>query len=203
VSEGANAAHIGRFLSDASGKPLSAVVVDAAKKCLVDWLGVAIAGAWESFARAVKSYAELDDATLPIIGAAQDVENAALVNGVAAHALNFDDTHIPTDSHISAVTWAALLAFAERSRVDEQNLLQAFIADYKIVAKFVSHRFGFNLRFCWFHLPAVIGKLASSVAVTVVMVLDEPEAVQAVGLSATGPPDLRNVWWNGKSAGGR
>ena len=99
MSEGANAAHIGRFLSDASGKPLSAVVVDAAKKYLVDWLGVAIAGGREPVARAVKSYAELDDATVPIIGAAQDVENAALENGVAAHALDFDDTDIPTDSH--------------------------------------------------------------------------------------------------------
>ena len=131
------------------------------------------------------------------------MENAALENGVAAHALDFDDTDIPTDSHISAVTWAALLAFAEQSQVDEQNLLRAFIADYKIVAKFLWHRFGFSLRFRRFHPSAVIGKLASSVAVTDVMVLDEPEAVQAVGLSATVPPDLRNVWRNGKSAGGR
>jgi 2-methylcitrate dehydratase PrpD len=123
VSEGANAAHIGRLLGDASGKPLSAVVVDVAKKCLVDWLGVAIAGGWESVACAVKSYAELDDATVPIIGAAQDVENAALVNGVAGHALDFDDTHILTDFHLSAVTWVALVAFVEPSQIDEENLL--------------------------------------------------------------------------------
>ncbi|MDB3953173.1 hypothetical protein N9452_04755 [Alphaproteobacteria bacterium] len=34
-----NAAHIGRSLRDASSKLLSVEVVDAAKKCLVDWLG--------------------------------------------------------------------------------------------------------------------------------------------------------------------
>lgn len=162
MNEGANAAHIGRFLSDASGKPLSAVVVDAAKKYLVDWLGVAIAGGREPVARAVKFYAERDDATVPIIGAVQDVENAALVNGVAAHALDFDDTHIPTDSHISAVTWAALLAFAEPSQVDEHNLLRAFIADYKVVAKFSGRRFGFSLQFRRFHPSAVIGRLAQA-----------------------------------------
>ena len=108
MSEHANAAHIGCFLRNASSKPLSVEVVDAAKKCLVDWLGVTIAGSREPVARAAKAYAGLEDTGLPIIGATPDAEKAALVNGVAAHALDFDDTHIPTDSHLSAVTWAAL-----------------------------------------------------------------------------------------------
>jgi 2-methylcitrate dehydratase PrpD len=193
VSEGANATHIGRFLREASNKPLSAEVVDAAKKCLVDWLGVTVAGSREPVARAARTYAELEGFSLPIIGAAQDAEKSALVNGVAAHALDFDDTHIPTDSHLSAVTWATLLALAEPDGDEGEVLLRAFVAGYEVAAKLSGRRFGFSLQFRWFHPYAVIGRLASSAAAAVVMGLDEREAAQAVALSTTRASGLRGT----------
>lgn len=193
MSEGANAAHIGRFIRNASSKPLSAEVVDAAKKCLVDWLGVTVAGSREPVARAAKTYAELEDFSLPIIGASQDAEKSALVNGVAAHALDFDDTHIPTDAHLSAVTWAALLALAEPDRDEGEVLLRAFVTGYEVAAKLSGRRFGFSLQFRWFHPSAVIGRLASSAAAAVVMGLDEREAAQAVALSTTLASGLRGT----------
>jgi 2-methylcitrate dehydratase PrpD len=193
VSEGANAAHIGRFLREASNKPLSAEVVDAAKKCLVDWLGVTVAGSREPVARAARTYAELEDFSVPIIGAAQDVEKSALVNGVAAHALDFDGTHIPTDSHLSAVTWATLIALAEPDEDAGGVLLRAFVAGYEVAAKLSGRRFGFSLQFRWFHPSAVIGRLASSAAAAVVMGLDEGEAAQAVALSTTRASGLRGT----------
>ncbi len=193
MSEHANAAHIGCFLRDASSKPLSVEVVDAAKKCLVDWLGVTIAGSREPVARAAKAYAGLEDSGLPIIGATPDAEKAALVNGVAAHALDFDDTHIPTDSHLSAVTWAALLALADTERGEGDILLRAFVAGYEVAAKLSGRRFGFSLQFRWFHPSAVIGRLASSGAVSVAMGLDECQAAQAVALSTTRASGLRGM----------
>lgn len=62
-----NAAAIGLFLHDMP--PLPSEAVDAAKRCLVDWTGVAIAGASEPVARAAACYSQLSEASLPIISA--------------------------------------------------------------------------------------------------------------------------------------
>ena len=106
---GVNAGRVGAFLTSAPELTLPETVRDAALRCLVDWMGVAIAGSHESVTQAVLRYVGYERA--PVYGAA-DAEKAALANGTAAHALDFDDTHIPTDSHFSAVIWAALLAVA-------------------------------------------------------------------------------------------
>lgn len=108
-----NAAAIGQFLANAPVTGLPPAVSHAASNCLIDWLGVTIAGAAEPVAQAAVAYTEAQTLVLPWIAAGPAAENAAFVNGAAAHALDFDDTHIPTDSHLSAVTWAALLALAE------------------------------------------------------------------------------------------
>jgi 2-methylcitrate dehydratase PrpD len=83
------------------------------------------------------------------------------------------------------VTWLALLALAEPDRDEGEVLLRAFVAGYEVAAKLSGRRFGFSLQFRWFHPSAVIGRLASSSAVAVVMGLDEQEAAQAVALPTT------------------
>ena len=105
-----NAEFVGRFLGEMAECHLRIEVIEAAKRCLVDWVGVTIAGGREPVVQSIAAYIGAEDAFVPQIGPAMDAEKSALLNGVAAHALDFDDTHIPTDSHISAVTWAALLA---------------------------------------------------------------------------------------------
>ena len=130
---------------------------------------------------------------MPVSSPGREVENAAFLNGVAAHALDFDDTHIPTDSHLSAVTWATLLAMADSERHSGEMLLRAFVAGYEVAAKLSGRRFGFSLQFRWFHPTSVIGRLASSAAAAVLMGLDSVQAAQAVALSTTKAAGLRGA----------
>lgn len=188
-----NAEIIGRFLEATAERPLPSEVLDAAKRCLLDWIGVTVAGGKESVVKAALAYAGLDGTTLPVVGPFDDPEKAALVNGAAAHALDFDDTHIPTDSHISAVTWSTLFAMADPQRHDGCDLLCAFVAGYEVAAKLSDRRFGFSLQFRWFHPTAVIGRLASSAAAAALMGLDATRAAQAVTLSATQASGLRGT----------
>lgn len=52
---------------------------------------------------------------------------AALINGTAAHALDFDDNFIPAFTHCSAVMVPALLAVGEDKRCSGRRLLGAYI----------------------------------------------------------------------------
>ena len=71
---------------------------------------------------AVREFAGPPQAT--VLGRAErlDILNAAFVNGLSSHVLDFDDTHARA-IHPSAPVWPALLAFAEWRRVSGADLV--------------------------------------------------------------------------------
>lgn len=188
-----NADLIGHFVSGACDGILADDARDAAIKCLVDWTGVTLAGSREPVTRAVARYANLDNAAAPLFAKDAEPENAALLNGTAAHALDFDDTHIPTDSHFSAVLWATLLAMTDPKVNNGDRMLRAFIAGYEVAAKLSGRRMGFSLQFRWFHPSGVLGRIASAAAAAAVLALDADRAAHAVALATTQASGLRGT----------
>lgn len=188
-----NADLIGGFLSGACDGILPGDAREAALKCLVDWAGVTIAGSREPVTRAVARYAAMDDAATPLFAIDADPEKAALLNGTAAHALDFDDTHIPTDSHFSAILWATLLAMTDPKSDNGDRSLRAFIAGYEVAAKLSGRRMGFSLQFRWFHPSGVLGRIASAAAAAAFLALDADRAAHAVALATTQASGLRGT----------
>ncbi len=188
-----NADLIGRFLAGACDGTIARDARDAALKCLVDWTGVTIAGSREPVTRAVARYATLDDAAAPLFAIDAEPEKAALLNGTAAHALDFDDTHIPTDSHFSAVLWATLMAMTDPKFDNGDRMLRAFVAGYEVAAKLSGRRMGFSLQFRWFHPSGVLGRMASAAAASAFLALDADRAAHAVALAMTQASGLRGT----------
>src|SRR5687767_3688516 len=91
-------------------------VVHAARRSMVDSIGVMVAGS---------SHPAVETLVATLTGTADgghlvvardetlDIVNATVVNGVMAHVLDFDDTILPTRCHISAPLVPALLAASE------------------------------------------------------------------------------------------
>jgi 2-methylcitrate dehydratase PrpD len=88
---------------------------------------------------------------------------AALANGTAIDALDFDDYDVPAASHPSAVIFPALLALGEERGASGRSLLDAYIVGVE-----VQMRLGEALNLSHFHKgfhpTATIGTLAASVA---------------------------------------
>ena len=90
---------------------------EVARQCLLDFFGVAIAGAREPMTEIligeIVRGERSDEAAL--IGRAERASRltAALVNGAAGHALDFDDTHMAMGGHPSAPIIPAIFALAE------------------------------------------------------------------------------------------
>ena len=113
-------------------------VWDYLKLCLADAVGIAFASRHYDFA--AKSLQSLDvlgsKGSASIIGQAGTValRDAALMNGLLIHGLDYDDTHLASVMHCSASALPATLALAEHQQLDGRSLLLATLIAIEIDA---------------------------------------------------------------------
>ncbi len=117
------------FAAGTSYDDLPEAVVDSVKMRVLDTLGIAVAAAPLDTSRAARDWA-VDQGGAPhasAVGVAQRLpaNQAAFVNGVLAHSLDYDDTHLPSVLHPSAAVVPAALAAAERAGADGRELIRA------------------------------------------------------------------------------
>ena len=107
-----------------------------AKRCIVDLVGVSIAGAEREQSRLLADYSSRAYAPGPatVFGSSVRLSpvGAALVNGTIGHVLDFDDTSYTGIMHGSTVVFPAALAAAESAGADGRRLLEAFIAGSEV-----------------------------------------------------------------------
>lgn len=115
-------------------------LMERASDAMADTLACALAGREDEATRAVARAAELSHgaghAALWGMGRSLSMAGAALVNGTAAHALDFDDNFEPSMAHASAVLVPSLLAMASGLEpVAGKHLLTAYIIGIELQAR--------------------------------------------------------------------
>lgn len=176
------------FIAAASERTYSPDVIDMAKRCLVDWIGVAVGAADQPVSRAVRQTASAWGAagvSSMLVGPKTAPALAALVNATMGHALDFDDTRGHAPSHLSSPTWAAVLALAEAKGADEAAALNAFITGYEVAAVLGDGGIGNRMQAAGFHPTPVFGRLAAAAAASVLLGLDRDQIPNALGAAAT------------------
>ena len=162
-----------------------AEVLTLAKEHFLDVLGNALASSQFDFGRAIlQGTRELGDGKQAMaIGSGQRLPatSAALVNGVLAHGLDFDDTHIGAIYHASAQAMAAVLAAGQANQSSGEEVLMAFVAALEIGCRlaFVGapdfHHRGF-------HPTAICGTFAAAAAAGRLYKTDQKTLVSSLGL---------------------
>ncbi|KAM0193826.1 hypothetical protein ACHAPA_008988 [Fusarium lateritium] len=112
---------------------LTEPVVDMAVKSVYNWAGCAIGGYALPPAhialKAMTSFGAGGNSTIFGTGRYVDVRTAALVNGIASHADDYDDTHVDTPVHPSGPVASAMFAIAQWfGPVTGEDFLAAFVA---------------------------------------------------------------------------
>ena len=133
---------LGAALADlAGGLELDALprpVVDAARRSLIDSVGVMLAGAAEDEVRAMAgeltARAGSEEATLLGLAERADAVTAALVNGTAGVWHDLDGGNRWLGGHPAAHAVPAALAVAEREHASGRALLEATVAGYEVAA---------------------------------------------------------------------
>ncbi len=184
----ANLDRAAAFVAGIGARTLPVDVVDAAKKCLADWVGVAVGARDEPAARAVRATVagwRAAGAAPVLFAEATTPSAAALANGTLAHCLDFDDTHVGSVAHLGGPSWAAVLAVGSARGRDERALLRAFVAAYETGARLGGQGFGVAVDHAGWHSTGVFGCLAAAAGAAAAMQLDAAGVARALGAAAT------------------
>jgi 2-methylcitrate dehydratase PrpD len=163
--------------------PLLSEEQDNALMALEDTLAVALAGWDRPVSRLCRAALESDDRPFFVGGHPGSAESCAFHLAVAAHALDYDDVHLTSVTHPSAVIFPALLAVAAKSRLRPEAILRGYGVGLATNIA-LGEALGFEHYDVGWHATSTIGGIASVAALAHVLDLDESAARSAIALVA-------------------
>jgi 2-methylcitrate dehydratase PrpD len=186
---------LAQFVAGTKLEDIPAVVVQNAKLMMMDTFGVTLAAARDPGCKLLARWAE-DQESAPratVIGQGFRTSPllAALVNGHASHALDYDDS-----GHYSTQTLPAALALGEPGRVSGGKILQAYIMGREICSRldaaFDASRGKLSgPTYRGWHHTGTNGSLGAAASAAVVLNLTPDEIETAFGIAANGACGLR------------
>lgn len=169
-----------------------------ARQCVLDAIGCGLAGASDELVAIL--LAEMREqggnAVATVLGHAGRLPaaSAALVNGAAAHALDFDDVNLAMPGHPSVAILPALLALAEERGSSGADVLTAFVAGYELQCRIgrviaPGHYDGLG-----FHATATVGSFGAAAACAHLLGLDAAAFATALGIAGTQAAGLKSMF---------
>jgi|SRR5882672_6536311 len=186
---------LARFVVQTRPEDVPAPARREAVRSLVNWLGCALGGSRHAAVgialKALAPFAGAPQAT--VLGRRErfDCLNAALVNGMSAHVLDFDDTHLRTLLHPSVPVASTLLALSERKPVSGAEFLHAFVLGVDVECRIANAIYSAH-NVNWY-ITGTAGAFGAAAAAGRVLGLDERQMRWAFGIAATQAAGLREM----------
>ncbi len=163
-------------------------VRDLAKLLILDALGCGLAATGYDFAAATLSGARAlgGDGPCAVIGSTVrlPLRDAALVNGVLLHGLDFDDSNFLGILHPTVACLPAALGVGQTRGANGRDMLTAYVAGMEAAIRIgaavtrIFHHIGF-------HATGLVAHFSSAVVAGKLMGLDAPALVRAQGITAS------------------
>jgi 2-methylcitrate dehydratase PrpD len=180
-----------------AARELPSDVREIARQCVLDWIGVALAGSGDHLTRILldDALAEGGKPAATVVGHAARVtaSQASLINGASSHVLDYDDVNLNLNGHPSAAILPALLALAETRRVRGDELIEAFVSGYELACR--AGRLvapGHYAR--GYHATCTVGALGAAAACARLLELDTQRTAHAIGIAATQAGGLKAMF---------
>jgi 2-methylcitrate dehydratase PrpD len=162
-------------------------VLDGMRDALVDTLGVALAGVDEPCAEIARSVttpaAGTDGASIWGSARVATPADAAFVNGIAGHALDFDDTLASMRGHSSVTTVPVALAIGEAMHASGKEILTALALGLEVAGK-LGRSLGHGHYLKGWHSTATIGAFAATAVAGRLLRVDTGTLCRAWGIAA-------------------
>src|SRR5687767_323947 len=164
---------------------LPSEAVHWAKVGILDTVGVTLAGSFDPSATIVAGVLSSGGPSL-VLGTPKRTSplDAALVNGTASHALDFDDCNNTFGGHPSAPILPALFALADETGANGRDFITAYVAGFETECKM---SLGVNLyqyTHGW-HPTTTIGVFGAAAACARLMSLDAERTATALSIAAS------------------
>ncbi|HEX3178182.1 MAG TPA: MmgE/PrpD family protein [Methylomirabilota bacterium] len=181
-------AQLAEFIVRTSLRDCPDAVVAQTRRAALDTLGVMLAGADEPVARAVRAVARADGSVplCTVVGTTLRASAAwaALANGAAGHAHDFDDTSFALLGHPSVPLLSTALACAEAETADGAAVTLAYVLGFEIDAAVGLLVNPAHYTRGW-HATASIGTLGCAAAAARLLGLDVAQTRHALGIAAS------------------
>ena len=174
------------FAHDLAASAIPEEVRERARHLILDATGIAYASGRYDFAhKALTAIAGLGgEGRVPVIGLPNRLppRDAALINGILVHGLDFDDTHTGGVIHATSSVWPATLATAWMRGTSGADLVTAYVAGVEAATRLAAvgsgpfHQLGF-------HPTGLIGVFGCALAAGTLMGLSPRALVMAQGIA--------------------
>ncbi|HEY4372774.1 MAG TPA: MmgE/PrpD family protein [Burkholderiales bacterium] len=181
---------LAHFAAGLTLERVPAPVIERARTCIIDTVGVAAFGSRFPWSQAIARYATRFGAGGPctVIGMPQlklQAPHAALVNGAFAHAFEQDSLRKPgAGVHPGAVLLPAALAGAQQSGASGARLLLAFIAACEVMFR-IGDASRHSSEGLGFHAPGLTGPYGAAIAAGLTMGLTADQLANALGIAGS------------------
>jgi 2-methylcitrate dehydratase PrpD len=188
---------LAKYVVNAKYEDLPAPVRKEAQRTLLNWAGVAIGGSrhetLDIAIAALSPFAGTGQAT--VLGRKEklDVLNAALMNGISSHIFDYDDTHLRTIIHPGGPVCSAILAFSEYRPVSGRDFLNALVLGTEVECRIGNSVYPAHYEIGW-HITGTTGVFGAAAAVGKLLGLNEQQMIWALGLAATQPVGLKEMF---------
>lgn len=195
---------LAEFVAGLRYDDLDSQVIDAARRHLLDTVGVALRGAQQEMPR--KGRAGV--AALPgAIGRTRvwgtdltlTAPYAAMANGIAAHVLDFDDTHTAGIVHGSAILAPTVFAMADEQDMLGRELLTAFVAGWEVAARVGLASKG-TMHHRGYHTSSTAGVFGAAAAAGKLLGLNAQQLMHAMALSGSQASGINEYQTDGTSS---
>ena len=167
---------------------------EVSKQALLDFLGVAVAGMEEPLARILREDAAEQgghpQATVFATGERVSVQQAALINGSAGHAHDYDDVANDMTGHPTVPVAPVALALAEHNGATGTELLTALAAGIDTECILGRYAGGSHYQKGW-HSTGTLGAFGATAAASRLMQLDRNTTARALGIAGTQAAGLK------------
>ncbi len=188
---------IARYVIATRHDELPAAVRKEARRTLLNWVGCAVGGSrHETLDAAIAALAPFSGPPqASVLGRRErmDILHAALMNGISSHVFDFDDTHLKTVIHPAGPVVSALLALSELRPMSGTDFLNAMVLGIEVECRIGNAVYPAHYDRGW-HITGTAGVFGAAAASGRILGLSEQQMVWALGLAATQPVGLREMF---------
>ena len=188
---------IARFVVGTADSSIPQHEYEHAKVAFMDWVAVTLAGRDQELVEKLIHYSDLmgghEQASVLGRNMKKSLSQAALINGSASHALDYDDSLKQFLGHPSVTLFPGLLALAEWNEKKGKDFLTAYIIGFQ-AGTAIAASAGMGHYMSGWHATSTIGHLASAAGCARLLGLDEQQAVHALGIAGTQACGLKRVF---------
>ncbi len=176
--------------------PLPAKVILQAENCLIDCVGEALAGS-EMIREIGTNYIDsinVDEAVSTLIGfnRRSSMAAAALINGISIHSTEMDDGQRVGAIHLGAAIIPAVLAVAEREKIDDSSILKGIVIAYEAAIRLASALQPYHKK-RGYHTSGTCGTCGAAIAIAVMLDFSKQQLKDALSLAVTSAAGLLEV----------